>query len=103
MANTYKSIVINASGGSGTSTPPYAQSFTAAGSWSLNGSAYELAIPESTHGQGANVVVQVFELDTGVYREVQTDIIVNGIGNVTIQVTASPDLRFDGKVVIRGE
>lgn len=103
MAKTYKSIVINASGGSGASSPPYASSFTAAGSWSLNGSVYEISILESTHGQGANVIVQVYELVAGEYREIELDIIITSTGNVTIQVTASPDLRFDGKVIIKGD
>jgi len=101
MAKIYKSINLDSSGG-GSSTPPYGQSFSIA-TWSSSGSVYEIDILEATHEQGANVIVQVFELVSGVYREVELDIIASPAGNVTIEVSLSPDLRFAGKIVIKGE
>ena len=103
MAKTYKSIVINASVGSGSSFPPHTQSFNATSSWTLNGSDYEITVLESNHSQGANVLVQVYELVGTDYQQVIVDVVKNSIGNVTIKVNASPDLRFEGKLVIKGD
>ena len=103
MSNTYQSINQDAvGGGGGGGNPPYSSSFLVA-SWNLNVDKYEITISEATHERGAAVLVQVYELDTGVYKEVGTDITVSAAGNITITIAASPDLRFDGKVVITGE
>ena len=99
MANTYQSINLNGNGGGG-SNPPYSSTFLIA-TWSLNGSVYEIDIPEATHGRGAEIVVQVFELTGGVYKEVEVDIEITSAGNITIIVDS--DLRFDGKINITGE
>lgn len=100
MANTYQSIDLNGNVGGGGSNPPYTSSFLIA-NWSLNVSVYEISVPEATHERGANIIVQVFELTGGVYKEVDVDIEISATGDVKIIIDS--DLRFDGKVNITGE
>lgn len=97
----YKSINMDAVGG-GSGTPPFNSPFVS-GDWSLNGANYDLAITEATHGQGAQLNVQVFEKVGTDYREVVVDILISSTGNITISVSSSPDLRFEGKIIIIGE
>lgn len=100
MANTYQSINMDAVGGS--SQPPYQESFLS-GSWVLNVDIYEIVIPKATHDKGTIISVQVFEKVVNDYIEVGTTVIVDTAGNLTLQVSTVPDLRFEGRVVIVGE
>lgn len=62
---------------------------------------YTITYLESVHGKGTSPAVQIFELDSGNYNEVDVDRIqVNSLGDVEIRVPSTPDLRFVGKVII---
>lgn len=77
----------------------YVETF-ASGDWSLNVNSYELSIPQSSHGVGTDPKVQVFELSGAVYDLVDLEVEVNATGDIIINVSQSPDLRFTGKIVI---
>jgi len=96
----YKSVNMDAVGGSG--SVPYSSTFTT-GSWAIDGSIYELTIDATTHGRGVSPAVQVFELVGSDYKQVETDITVAANGDVTLTITSTPDLRFNGRAVISGE
>lgn len=100
--NTYKSLNITGVNTGGGANPPYNQAFVVA-DWSLNGSVYEIDILESTHGLGANLGIHVYELVGGNYNEVVVDTEIDATGNITISISSSTDLRFDGKIIIIGE
>jgi len=105
LANTYNNINIasESSGGvPGESNPPYAATVSVS-SWSDNGSEYEFNVPQSTHSRGAVLAVQTYELDGSDYSEVEVNTIVNTSGDVKITISSSPDLRFDGRIIIVGE
>jgi hypothetical protein len=100
----YKRLVIGADngGGGGSGNPPYIATFTTP-SWSINGSVYEITVPEATHERGVALLVQVFELVGGVYKEVEVDVEINSAGDVKIIIPSLPDLRFSGRLNIIGE
>jgi len=80
----------------------YADIFNGTSDWSgPTGGYYTITIPEATHLQGVNPLVEAFDSTTGTYAVVTPDsLAVDGSGNVTISVTSSPDNRFPGKIVI---
>lgn len=65
-----------------------------------NSGEYWLEYNEATHQKGVNPVVQVLELTAGQYSSVITTIEITNAGIVRIRVPQSPDLRFDGKIII---
>lgn len=88
-------------GGTGAPSSPvkYSAAISVAGFTLVSGN-YEMVILASTHGAGINPISQCFELITGNYELIYPTIIVNGLGDITIQVSGTPDLRFDGKLII---
>lgn len=86
-------------GGGGGSVVKYSATFLIA-AWTLNSGMYEYSVPQSTHAAGTSPNVQVFQLVTSNYEFVQPAVIVNASGDITLQVTSSPDLRFDGKIIV---
>lgn len=100
MAKSYDQI--NATGfGGGSSASAYSQTFNDTSDWSgPSGGYYTITILESTHNKGITPIVQTYELVGLEYEEVETDIIVNTSGDVTIKVTENNDARFAGKVII---
>lgn len=101
MAHIFK--IINAEGGSsgGGSATPFTQTFNASTDWgSASGGDYSITIPQSTHDKSVDPLVQVFELSLGIFELVETEVVVNSFGDVTISVTEIFDNRFAGKVVI---
>lgn len=78
----------------------YSDAFNATSDWTLASPVYKIDIPEGTHLKGINPQVQVYELTGGNYVLINTDVVVDNSGVVSIQVNSSPDLRFQGKVVI---
>ena len=102
MAKIYRPINISTGGGSG-SNPPYSLSFVV-GSWTGPSTGnYSITITEATHGQGANILVQVYELVGADYQLIDIAVHADATGNVILLVNEIPDLRFEGKVVIKGE
>jgi len=82
--------------------PGYSTTFNASGSWgSVVGGYYSITISESTHNQGVNPIVEVFDSTSGPFVVTSPAITsVDVSGNVTFSVTSSPDERFAGKVTI---
>lgn len=78
----------------------YTDTFNATTDWTLNVDQYELSILAATHGVGVNPMIQVMEFNGSDYDNVMISIKVNNSGDVTLIVNSSPDLRFQGKVVI---
>ena len=100
MANEY--IFIDAA--SGGNKQVYTQGFLVS-AWNLNGSLYEIIISAATHGQGSNPLVEIDEeVAPNSFEEVTVSgILMDNLGNITIQVTANIDNRFDGRVRILGD
>lgn len=103
MAFIYKSVNPTAVSGGGGDSDPYISSFNATTSWgSASGGVYSLQVLESTHEKGQHPIVQVYELDSGIYELVTPNSVdVDASGNVTITVTENIDARFQGKIVIK--
>lgn len=95
MANTYKSINLDAPAGGGSVI--YEQTFTNV-SWSLNVDQYEIDILAATHGLGNKLIVQVEELVGSYYQEV--DVVVQN-ENGDIKIIVGNDSRFTGRVLIK--
>lgn len=96
MAQTYKSVNLDAPSGGG--SPIFESTFSGA-SWVLNVDQYEIEILETVHGLGTSVVVQVEELVGSFYQEVDV-VIQNENGNIRIIV--GDDSRFTGRILIKG-
>lgn len=77
----------------------YSQSFTE-DDWNLVNGVYTISIPQSTHNQTDNIVIQVAEeVSTNEYRLIQEQCIIDESDNVTLTV----DNPFSGRVVISGK
>lgn len=80
----------------------YTDAFNATTDWTSNGSYYEITYLEGTHDKGVNPMVEVMEdIGGGIYEEVLMDYIkINASGDVIIGVSATPDARFAGLILI---
>ena len=90
-------LVGDSSGGGGNST--FTKSITNT-DWVLNGDTYSVTVTAATHGAGVSPMVDTYFFDGTNYEKNDTVILVDTSGNVTVQVTSSPDNRFDGNIVI---
>lgn len=77
----------------------FVQVFTTA-SWTSSSGEYWLEYDPSIHLKGANPVVIVLEDNSGEYYTVLVTIEITNVGIVRVRVPQSPDLRFDGKIII---
>lgn len=78
----------------------YSEAFVIA-DWVVDGADYKIDILESSHTKGVNPIVSILEEDGANFNVVDVDRIqVSAIGNIEIRVLGTPDLRFDGKVII---
>ena len=84
----------------GGATAGYSQVIST-GSWTLNAGEYEITVPVTLHGKGANPQVDTYQLVGSDYEHIITGVFLNSSGDVTIKVNQTPDARFQGKVVIR--
>ena len=88
-------------GGGGGPAERYVQAFNATTDWgSPSGGNYSITVLAATHAIGINPNVQVYELNAGIYTLVNVSISVNASGDVTISTLQSPDLRFQGSILI---
>lgn len=69
-------------------------------SWTLSAGEYVIEYPKTLHSKGDNPIVQVFELELGQYSPVIMTVEVTNIGLVRLRIPQTPDLRFEGKVII---
>lgn len=104
MANTYKRIAtVPSGGGGGGGGASYTSLFTLVTWGAPVGSYYTITILAVDHGAGTDPLVQLYETVGANVDQVEIDRIrVNASGDVEIRVPSSPDLRFEGKVVIIG-
>lgn len=102
MANIYKAINASGTGGGGGGTAStFAQIFNATTDWGApSGGFYSITVAQATHGKGTDPIVQTYEDVAGTDELVDTEILMDSFGNVTIRVPDSVDTRFAGKVVI---
>jgi len=62
---------------------------------------YSLSVTALVHGKGTNPNVQVYELVSGSYEQVQPNsIVINMSGDITISALETPDTRFTGLILI---
>lgn len=101
MGQYYKLIGSSSGGGGGGGGTPFSDTMNSSTDWgSPSGGYYSITITAGTHGKGTSPVVQVFELISGSFEDIGTDIIVNSSGDVSVRVTSVPDNRFAGKIII---
>lgn len=95
-------LVGSGSGGGGASGPAerYTSTFNNTTDWTLNSPDYTRTILAVTHGRGTNPNVQVYELLSGNYEQINVNVVINGSGDVTLKVTETPNNRFTGLVLI---
>lgn len=87
-------------GSGGGSTTPYSSTFVT-GDWVVNGADYDLTFAQGVHNKGLNPQIQVFALNGIVYEEVSVFSSIDSVsGLITIRVSGTPDLRFNGKIVV---
>ena len=99
MADSY--VVSNSGdGGSGGSDSAHSGTFSAAAWAGPSGGEYTITILQSTHERGTDPMVEVFEDIGGTFVLVDVGVSVNGLGDVTLSVSETPDSRFAGRVVI---
>jgi len=95
LTNTIDFIALGGGGGA----VPFVVPFLIA-DWGVGTGTYDILSLESVHNKGTDATIQVFEDVLGIFEEVETIIEVNGTGDITIKVSQSPDLRFNGKLII---
>lgn len=79
----------------------YSSLFNNTTDWSLSLPDYNLTVLEATHAKGLTPNVQVYEdIGGGSYEMINTNILINSSGDITISVAASPDNRFNGAILI---
>ncbi len=80
----------------------YSSEFNNTSDWgSESGGFYTISVLQATHLKGVNPLIQTFELVGSDYILNNVDqVIINGSGDVSIKVPSSPDLRFNGKLLV---
>jgi hypothetical protein len=103
MANTYKAVNTTqgmGGGGGGNSGESFFVNFSTV-DWNLSGDQYVITVLKSDHEKGTAPGVQVFVIEAGHYVKCEVNnISINNDGDITISIPQSPDLRFNGRVVI---
>jgi hypothetical protein len=68
--------------------------------WLFGSGQYSYSIPQSTHLKGAVPKIQLFEKIGSDYHPVICEMDIDVSGNILILTNSTPDLRFDGRVII---
>ena len=88
-------------GGGASLAERYTKLFNNTSDWTISGQEYFQTITAGTHAKGTTPNVMAFEsVGGGSYEQVNLTIAINGSGDVTLKVSAVPDNRFTGLVVI---
>ncbi len=94
---------LTGSGGGGapiTVSPRYTKTITNP-DWVVDGLDYSLEVTYAVHQKDTVPSVVCFEeVSPGVFEQVYPNITVNSVGDVTVRVNQTPDLRFIGKLII---
>ena len=80
----------------------YIKTFNATTDWgAASGGFYTIVVAVGTHSKGTHPILQIQSLSGADYVDVEVDEIrTTAIGNVLIRVPESPDLRFEGRLII---
>ena len=80
----------------------YSDTFNNTTDWSgPTGGFYTITYPQATHQKGIAPKIMIFENELGNFNVVDVDRVqVTPAGDIEIRVPSSPDLRFNGKIVI---
>lgn len=101
MASNYKLNVFTGELDITVQSPNYVATFSTPTSWgSPSAGNYTLTVPVATHGKGQNPIVQILELSGPNYVTIAISHTVDPSGNIIIQVSETPDLRFNGKIIV---
>jgi hypothetical protein len=97
--------VVGPSGGSGSPSIPFEQTFNATTDWGVaSGGYFTISITEASHGKGPSPIVSILEVNGLNFDKVEVDLItLTPTGNISFRVPETPDLRFAGKIIIIGE
>ncbi len=89
-------------GGGGGAADRFVDTFNNTTDWSGPTSGlYTITVTAATHTKGTNPNVQVYELVSGNYEQVQPNsIVINISGDVIISALETPDTRFNGLILI---
>lgn len=90
-------IDLQSTGGPGGVVHRFSKTFNATSDWALSMGAFVISVPVSEHLKGTQPFV--FILDS-LNEIVEVNKNIDNLGNITINISASPDLRFAGKLVI---
>lgn len=77
----------------------YSEVFNNTTDWTLDVDSYFITVTKAIHKKD-NPIVQTLELSGLDYVEVTTGVRVDASENVIITVNSTPDLRFEGKLII---
>lgn len=86
-------------GGGGPITLVKYQGLFSVANWTLVDNAYEYTVTAATHSK-TDPIVHVYEQDGSEYIEINVTKITDISGNIKLQVSAVPDNRFNGLVLI---
>jgi hypothetical protein len=95
----YKKVGFGDNGSSGGSSTPFSFNFSST-EWTIDGSLAYITVAQATHLKGFFPTVEVYEIVSFNLEKINTEVILNASGDVTIQVSFIPDLRFSGKLII---
>ena len=83
---------------------PFVNNITSLTDWAGPvSSVYEIVVPQATHGITDPLTVQVWEVDSsGLYTQVRPETVsIDSDGDIRVAVTATPDSRFLGRIIIQ--
>lgn len=88
------------SGGGPSLAERYTETFNNTTDWTLASPDYTFTVLAATHSKGTTPIIQLYELSGADYINVDVNVVVSALGDVTILVNAVPDLRFNGLILI---
>jgi hypothetical protein len=92
---------VGTGGGGGGGNPNYSSTFTVANWAGPNSGYYTYTKLAATHGKGTTPIVQIWEdLGGGQFSIVDVPFSINTSGDVLLQVSDNPDLRFNGLIIV---
>ena len=97
--NTTKTIDLKVVGNLGDA---FSDTFNATSNWGTPVSGvYSIPYPQTLHAKGTTPTIDVYELVSGEYVPVEVPMTIDLSGNVTLQISETPDLRFAGIIIIK--
>lgn len=83
------------------STPAYELIISNLSTWgTASGGLYTISISTATHGKGTKPLVQALETTASTFTLIGLAHQIDSLGNITLEVSDTPDNRFLGKILI---